>query len=119
VYRITKQFTFAASHILHGLPAGHKCGRLHGHNYVVEIELSADTLDASGFIVDYGDLRPFEDWLQGTFDHRHLNDILPMQPSAENLARYLYEGASRQWPQVTAIRVSETPKTWAEYRRDA
>lgn len=116
MYRITKQFHFSASHVLLGLPDGHPCGRLHGHNYLVEIELSAGAVDDRGFVVDYGDLAPLKRYIDDTVDHRHLNDIVPGQPSAENIARHLFDWCAALWPQVTAVRVSETPKTWAEYR---
>ena len=116
MYLIRKEFHFSASHQLDGLPDGHPCGRLHGHNYRVELVLAAEELDATGFVVDYGDLRPFQRLIDDELDHRHLNDVLPCQTSAENIARYLFSRARKHWPQVLAVRVSETPKTWAEYR---
>lgn len=116
MYKITKQFQFSASHILEGLVEGHKCGRLHGHNYIVELELQSFRLDDTGFVIDYGDLSPFKQYIDENLDHRHLNDIMKNQTSAENLARFLYDRAKERWSQVTAVRVSETAKTWAEYR---
>lgn len=115
MYTISKQFHFSASHIIEGLPEGHQCGRLHGHNYAVEIVLAAEKLDAVGFVVDYGDLGPFKRILDEELDHRHLNDILPGATTAEAIAAWLYERARAIWPQVVAVRVSETPRTWAEY----
>jgi len=117
MYRISKQFHFSASHILADLPAGHPCSRLHGHNYVVEISLAALVLDAYGFVVDYAALNRFRRILDEELDHRHLNDLLPVPPTAENLAYYLYRRAAEIWPEVVAVRVSETPATWAEYQR--
>ncbi|MEU8681700.1 6-carboxytetrahydropterin synthase [Streptomyces sp. NPDC048611] len=118
-FRITKEFHFSASHQLAELPEGHPCGRMHGHNYVVELELSApaDGLDKAGFVRDYGDLKQFSRWLDTEVDHRHLNDVLTdRNPSAENLSQWLYERWLPHYPQLSAIRVSETAKTWAEYR---
>jgi 6-pyruvoyltetrahydropterin/6-carboxytetrahydropterin synthase len=115
MYTIKKQFHFSASHQLEGLAEGHPCSRLHGHNYVVELVLQAERLNAVGFVVDYNELKAFNQMLQEEFDHRHLNDVLPCQTSAENIAQYLYQWAKQRWPQVAAVRVSETPKTWAEY----
>jgi 6-pyruvoyltetrahydropterin/6-carboxytetrahydropterin synthase len=94
MYRIGKQFHFSASHQLEGLPDGHPCGRLHGHNDQVELILTAELLDDTGFVVDYGDLRPFQQLIDQELDHRHLNDVLPFQTSAENIARYLYGRAN-------------------------
>ncbi|GIK58887.1 MAG: 6-carboxytetrahydropterin synthase QueD [Chloroflexi bacterium] len=116
MYTISKQFHFSASHQLDGLPTEHQCARLHGHNYEVELILQSETLDEYGFVVDYLALKTFKTYLDETLDHRHLNDVLPFPTTAENLARHLYAWAKVQWPQVTAVRVSETPRTWAEYR---
>jgi 6-pyruvoyltetrahydropterin/6-carboxytetrahydropterin synthase len=118
--RITKEFHFSASHRLDALPDDHPCGRLHGHNYIVELELSAEPADLTeaGFIRDYRDLDEFKTWVDVEIDHRHLNDLLPMgrNPSAENVAIWLYQRWCPQFPQLSAVRVSETAKTWAEYR---
>ncbi|MGW7696240.1 6-pyruvoyl trahydropterin synthase family protein [Streptomyces asiaticus] len=118
--RITKRFEFSASHQLSGLAEDHQCGRLHGHNYVVELELSAaqKNLTPTGFVRDFGDLSSFKSWLDRTVDHRHLNDIINVSPTAENLAIWLYDQCLRDFPELTAVRISETPKTWAEYRPD-
>ncbi|MFI1015130.1 6-pyruvoyl trahydropterin synthase family protein [Streptomyces sp. NPDC020965] len=118
-FRISKEFHFSASHRLGGLAAEHPCGRLHGHNYVVELELSAagDGLDAIGFVRDYGELGDFGKWLDNDVDHRHLNDLLVgVNPTAENLSRWLFERWLPHYPELSSVRVSETAKTWAEYR---
>jgi 6-pyruvoyltetrahydropterin/6-carboxytetrahydropterin synthase len=118
-FRISKEFHFSASHRLDGLSDGHQCGRLHGHNYVVAIELSAaeNGLDAVGFVRDYGELSAFKKWLDDELDHRHLNDVMAdRNPTAEHLACWLYERWTPRFPELSAVRVSETPKTWAEYR---
>jgi len=116
MFIITKQFNFSASHVLASLPETHQCARLHGHNYIIELVLQADVLNEHGFVVDYLDLSPFKTYIDNELDHRHLNDVFSFQTSAENIARHLYLWAKKRWSQVTAVRVSETPKTWAEYR---
>lgn len=118
MYRITKKFYFSASHIIEGLPSTHKCSRLHGHNYLVELVLQTDALDRYGFVVDYNDLGPFKDVIDNELDHRHLNDVLPGATSTEAIAKWLYGRAKEMWPQVSKVRVSETEKTWAEYSED-
>lgn len=121
MHTIAKRFEFSASHQLdhlaHEFP-DHQCARLHGHNYVVEIELQAESLSSDGFVVDYGQLSLFKEYIDKTFDHRHLNDVLggSRDTTAENLSRFFYEVAHSYFPQVSACRVSETGKTWAEYR---
>lgn len=117
MYRITKQFEFSASHQLKQLPDSHPCARLHGHNYVVEVELSGEILNRYGFVRDYNELDALKKLIHERLDHRHLNDVLGDDGvTAEQLARWLYGWCRGQWPEVTAVRVSETPKTWAEYR---
>lgn len=131
MYRISKMFGFSASHRLEGLPnnpdgSEHPCTRLHGHNYQVELILSSYVLDEHGFVLDYRAMQPFKDFLNEKLDHRHLNDVIDVHPTAENLARYLYEVAWAMFPMIdlgmfpgsgVSVRVSETDATWAEHHR--
>jgi 6-pyruvoyltetrahydropterin/6-carboxytetrahydropterin synthase len=117
MYRVSKRFHFSASHVLKGLPEGHPCGRVHGHNYVVEVVLESTALNDVGFVRDYGELKTVKDFIDTRWDHRHLNDDMRgTNPTAENMARRLFETFIHVWPELAAIKVSETPKTWAEYR---
>lgn len=115
MYQIRKRFEFSAAHHLEGLPESHQCARPHGHNYVVEVILESKELNEVGFVVDYGDLRVLKTYIDTMLDHRDLNEILPFQSSAENLAKHFYEFCKEHWKETIAVRVSETPKTWAEY----
>ncbi|MEM8774896.1 MAG: 6-pyruvoyl tetrahydropterin synthase family protein [Pseudomonadota bacterium] len=117
MYRITKEFHFSASHQLMGLRDGHPCAQLHGHNYIVEVELSSETLDPVGFVRDYRDLGELKTYIDDEIDHRHLNDVVGDNAvSTEQIAKHFYDWCVARWPEVSAVRVSETPKTWAEYR---
>lgn len=117
MFKISKQFAFSASHQLKQLPDSHPCARLHGHNYVVEVELANESLDQYGFVRDYNELNALRDLIHEQLDHRHLNDVLGDEGvTAEQLARWLFDWCHQRWPEVTAVRISETPKTWAEYR---
>ena len=116
MFTICKTFDFSASHQLHGLHEGHPCGRLHGHNYTVGVILGAKTLDPLAFVMDFNELAPFKQYINDALDHRHLNDKMK-QPTSEALAYFLYQQAHRIiGPKVIAVRVSETPNTWAEWR---
>jgi len=117
MFEIRKQFHFSASHVLEGLPEGHQCGRMHGHNYLVEVVLASKGVDEIGFVRDYGDLKEVKQFLDDTFDHRHLNDFLPCNPTAENMCAFLLNYFMPTIPELVAVRVSETPSTWAELRR--
>jgi 6-pyruvoyltetrahydropterin/6-carboxytetrahydropterin synthase len=119
MFTIGKEFRFEAAHHLEGLTQGHPCARTHGHSYRVLVELAADELDPAGFVVDFGLLKPLGTYLTETLDHQDLNAVLDFQPSSELLARHLYEWCGEHLPagdRVVAVRVSETAKTWAEYR---
>lgn len=117
MYRIWKSFHFSASHVLKSLPEDHPCARLHGHNYVVEVELSGAQLDEHGFVRDYRELDALKQYIDNTLDHRHLNDVLgDDNTTAEKLARHLFDWCKSRWPETSAVRVSETPRSMAEYR---
>lgn len=115
MYVIQKRFELSYSHQLDGLPAGHKCARVHGHNAVVEVSLAATELDDTGFVVDYASLDAVKTWLDNTFDHRHVNDIVEFNPTAENLAQFVFEFVQGMGFPVSQVGWSETPKTWAWY----
>lgn len=119
MYRIGKRFTFEAAHRL-PLPDGHKCARLHGHSYTAEVTVAGPQLDSAGFVVDFAVLDQLCVHLGDQFDHRDLNDVVAV-PSSERLARYLFDWCTSclDLPggvRVEAVRVSETTRTWAEYR---
>ena len=117
MYRITKQFHFSASHQLKGLAEDHPCARLHGHNYIVEIELQSEELNSAGFVRDYLELAELKAYIDDHLDHRHLNDVLGDDAvTAERMAKQLFDWCKSRWPETSAMRISETPKTWAEYR---
>ncbi|MDY6055169.1 6-carboxytetrahydropterin synthase [Micrococcus sp.] len=120
---ISKDFDFSASHRLDGLPRVHQCSRLHGHNYRVRLSIVGSIVEP-GFVVDYGELAFFKRWMDETLDHRHLNDVMDSNPTAENLAAWMASLVGERLramghKNVTMIKVSvsETPKTWAMVTR--
>lgn len=119
MYKISKQFSFSASHILDGLPPEHPCSRLHGHNYVITVHLKSEQLNTVGFVKDYRELDSVKRYIDEQLDHRHLNDIFPFNPTAENIAKYLYDVFRKDIPEIYAVEVSETPKTTAIYETDS
>ena len=116
MYSISKEFAFEASHQLTGLPPEHKCSRLHGHSYKVVFVLEAPDLNGAGFVRDYADLDAVREYINGSLDHRHLNDVLGGNPTSERLAEHLYRRFERRFPELTEVGVSETASTWAVYR---
>lgn len=116
-FTITKDFRFSAAHSLR-VPEGHPCGRLHGHNYVVRVEVSGD-LGEDGMVVDFARLEPLRNYVDSHLDHRSLNEVLD-QPTAENLAAHLWRELHVLVPEVAglscAVGVGETESCWAWYR---
>ena len=115
MYRISKRFSFSASHILGHLPDDHPCARLHGHNYNVTIHLKSDALDEYGFVKDYKSLKTVKLFIDETLDHHHLNDCMSEPPTSENIACFLYERFKPEIPELYAVEVSETPQTSCIY----
>ena len=120
MYTIGKKFTFEAAHHLEGLPDGHKCGRVHGHSYVVEAVLASSVLTGPGFVVDFGELAPLRDYLRDHLDHQDLNEVLDFAPTSERLAVHIYDWCVQHLDlpesvHVVKVRVSETDLTFAEY----
>jgi 6-pyruvoyltetrahydropterin/6-carboxytetrahydropterin synthase len=141
MFVIKKKFEFSAAHRLLDLPKGHRCGRLHGHNYIVEVEFFAEDLDPRGFAGhDFTEFAPIRKFLEETFDHRTiLRDDDPLvgaihssegegsgvvitvegNPTAEYLAVAIYHSMTMLgFANVAAVCVSETPGTWAEARME-
>jgi 6-pyruvoyltetrahydropterin/6-carboxytetrahydropterin synthase len=119
MYAITKEFHFEAAHSLPHLPLGHKCRNVHGHSYRVQLVVEAERLDNRGFAggTDYADLDVFGEYLRDNCDHRNLNDVLDgAQTTAEMLARHFWTWCRVRGLPVYAVRVSETARTWVEYR---
>lgn len=119
MYQISKEFSFSAAHHLDGLEVDHPCARMHGHNYVVRVIVRGEDLNHVGFVVDYRDLDPLKQWIDATLDHRVLNDVFNVNPTAENLSKEIATVVRDvcRIPATLSIRVavSETPKTWAEF----
>lgn len=89
---IFREFTFEAAHRLPMVPPGHKCGRLHGHSYRVEIHVSGNIDPEMGWVRDFADIKV--DWkqLEDQLDHRYLNEVPGLEnPTSENVARWIYE----------------------------
>jgi len=115
MYTISKEFSFSASHKLENLPVDHPCVNLHGHNYIVIIELESISLDEKGFVIDYRNLNLFKQFIGSNLDHKHLNDVVDFNPTAENLAKFLFNTFTKTYPKMIAVTVKETPKTTARY----
>lgn len=106
---IFKEFTFEAAHRLPYVPAGHKCARLHGHSYRVEIHVRGPIDPTLGWIVDFADLRNAFDPLRARLDHYYLNEIEGLEnPTSERLARWIWDRLKPSLPLLLKVVVRET-----------
>jgi 6-pyruvoyltetrahydropterin/6-carboxytetrahydropterin synthase len=121
MFVVSVQAHYDSAHFLRNYKG--KCERLHGHRYVVELALTADTLNEAGIAYDFVDVKRELRGLADHLDHENLNDLPPfdeIEPSAENQARYFYQEMKRRLPApmneaVLYVRVWETPTQWAQY----
>jgi 6-pyruvoyltetrahydropterin/6-carboxytetrahydropterin synthase len=123
-FEVMIERNFSSAHQLRGYKG--KCENLHGHNYRVEIYARGSELDNIGLLVDFGELKQAADEVVAYLDHRNINELPPfneeLNPSAENLARYILERvASRVGDErvsVYKVRCFETPTSVATYQVD-
>src|SRR4051812_26893989 len=114
--QIFKEFTFEAAHLLPYVPEGHKCGRLHGHSYRVEVHLSGEVDPLLGWIVDFADVKDVVKPIIDRLDHYYLNDIEGLEnPTSENLARWIWQQLVADLPALARILVRETCTTGCVY----
>jgi len=114
---IFKEFTFEAAHRLPHVPAGHKCSRLHGHSYHVEIHVRGPLGDRSGWIMDFADLKSAFAPLHAQLDHYYLNEVEGLEnPTSENLARWIWRRLRPSLPQLNRVVVRETCTSGCTYQ---
>lgn len=118
---ITRRYHFEAAHFLPGVREGHKCKRLHGHNYELEITVAGIRHPITGFIIDFWDLDKIVQPYIDLVDHRLLNDITGLEnPTAEIIAEWFVAGlddAVRKHDEdmrITKLRIYETKDCWAD-----
>jgi 6-pyruvoyltetrahydropterin/6-carboxytetrahydropterin synthase len=116
---IFKTFTLEAAHRLPNVPAGHKCARLHGHSFRIELHVSGPVDPHAGWVLDFAELKaafkPFHDQL----DHHYLNDIPGLDnPTSENLARWIWKQLKPLLPLLCEVVVHETCTSGCRYRGD-
>lgn len=112
-----KDFTFESAHRLPHVPEGHKCGRLHGHSFLVRLEITGEMDSHTGWIMDFSDLtiafKPIFDQL----DHYYLNDIPGLEnPTSEVLAQWIWQQLKSQLPVLSAVTIKETCTAGCVYR---
>ncbi|MFG1478586.1 6-carboxytetrahydropterin synthase QueD [Xanthobacter sp. V4C-4] len=114
--RITQGFAFEAAHFLPRVPETHRCRRMHGHSYRVELTLEGEVDLHTGFVADFFDIEAVFAPLLAQLDHYCLNDVAGLEnPTAENIAVWIWTRVKPALPQLASVRVFETPLSSAEY----
>jgi len=115
--QLSKRFSFEAAHWLPTFPEGHKCRRMHGHSFHVEVVVEGDMPRERGFLIDYGDLKRATEPIESALDHRVLNEIEGLDnPTSEMVAVWIWERLKPVLPMLAAVIVEETCTTRCEYR---
>jgi 6-pyruvoyltetrahydropterin/6-carboxytetrahydropterin synthase len=114
---------FASAHTLRDYPGA--CSRMHGHNWKVELELEASQLNGIGIAVDFKKMKKTTNEVCARLDHRYLNELEPfteINPTAENIAAYLYAEISKQLNNdtvtVNALTLWETERACVRYQEN-
>lgn len=114
---IFKEFGFEAAHQLRNLPAEHKCARLHGHSFRVEVHVRGQIGADSGWVIDFADISAAWEPLAVLLDHRYLNEIpgLETSPTSEHLAIWIWERIAPALPLLSRVVVRETCTSGCTY----
>ena len=106
---LTKEFSFEAAHRLPQAPAGHKCARLHGHSFRVQVTVRGPVPPETGWLMDFADIQQAFAPLREQLDHYYLNEIPGLEnPSSENIARWIWRRLEGRLPGLRQITISET-----------
>ncbi|UCC94898.1 MAG: 6-carboxytetrahydropterin synthase QueD [Candidatus Omnitrophota bacterium] len=126
MFKIKVQSHFSSAHFLRDYKG--KCENLHGHNWKVEVVVASVSLNSSGMVMDFSDLRKILNEVVESLDHKHLNDLEYFSasagggknPSSEEIARYIYnkvkEKISNNECRLQEVRIWETESSCATYQ---
>jgi len=114
---IFKDFIFEAAHRLPNLPSDHKCSRLHGHSFHVEIRVTGPVDPKLGWVIDFGDIKAAFQPSYDRLDHHYLNEIDGLEnPTSEILARWIWDRVHPSLSGLTSVTVRETCTSGCVYR---
>lgn len=116
MYSVKVESKFSSAHNLRGYKG--KCESLHGHNWKVEVEVRKRTLDATGMVMDFSVLKEILGRVIAGLDHCYLNELEPFRkvnPTSENIARYIYGRLKKEIPGLASVVVWENDSCSAKY----
>ncbi|MEX0741318.1 MAG: 6-carboxytetrahydropterin synthase QueD [Phycisphaeraceae bacterium] len=116
IVTLSKSFRFEAAHFLPTFPEGHKCRRLHGHSFHIDVVVKGEVDPAKGYLQDYGEIGAAIAPVRDQLDHYLLNDLPGLNnPTAEMLARWIFDRLKAALPLLHLVRVHETCTSSFEY----
>lgn len=114
---LRKSFQIESAHRLPNVPAGHKCSRLHGHSWVIEIVVDGPIGADTGWVMDFADLKAAFRPLYDQLDHQYLNEIPGLEnPTSERLAVWIWERLKPALPLLSEVVIAETCTSRCVYR---
>lgn len=114
---LTHTFRFESAHHLPRVPEGHKCRRLHGHSFVVDVQVAGPVDPDLGWVIDYGEIKKHVEPIRKTLDHCYLNEIEGLEnPTSEHIAIWIWDRLNPALPGLSAVTVRETCNNACTYR---
>lgn len=115
---LARTFRFEAAHRLPHVPADHKCYRLHGHSFAVDVTVEGEVDEHMGWLVDFADITSVvEPLIMRELDHRTLNDVPGLEnPTSERLCEWLWKRLAPELAGLSMITVQETCTARCTYR---
>jgi 6-pyruvoyltetrahydropterin/6-carboxytetrahydropterin synthase len=123
MYELTIETGFASAHQLRGYKG--KCEKMHGHNWKVQVSVTAERLNEIDLVIDFHDLKRLANEVVSPLDHAFLNEIFPFtekNPSSENIAKWIYDSMNKKLSEdnvrVSSVTVWESDTASASYYED-
>ena len=114
---LSKSFGFEAAHWLPTFPEGHKCRRMHGHSFRVDVVVEGEVRPEDGYLVDFGQIKKVTTPIEEALDHRCLNEIEGLEnPTSEMIAKWIWDQLHGKLPLLSEIQVRETCTSACTYR---
>ena len=114
---IFKSFRLEAAHRLPHVPAAHKCARLHGHSFRVDVHVRGEVDPHTGWVMDFSDIKRAFQPIYDQLDHHYLNDIPGLEnPTSEQLARWIWTRLKPRLPALYQLTVHETCTSGCVYK---
>ena len=114
---LQKSFRFDAAHWLPSMPEGHKCRRLHGHSFVIDVAVEGEVPEEQGYLIDFGVIKTAFKPIEEALDHRCLNEIEGLEnPTSEMIAKWIWDRLAPELDLLSEVRVHETCTSCCIYR---